>query len=892
MSGWRTSLRIAYREARRARGRTALVLAMIALPVLALSFTAATYDMLQLTPAERLARTLGTADAELTWVSGGAVVQYPMGDGYSSDHAAESDPPTTADILALLPAGSRAIPVNRTHWSRARTTTRTGEVQTYSFDIADPLARGLAKLVAGRAPADGTEVTVNARMLRHFGAEIGSTLRVGGDHRSEYTVVGVVEMASTLREVVILPPEAWPSAVDNWLVDTPDPVGWAQVRELNRHGILVTSRAVTLDRPPASELSIGATSPGPDVTGLSIMALVAGLGVLEVVLLVGPALAVGARHRRRDLALVAAAGGAPAHLRRIVLADGVVLGAGGAAIGIALGVAAAIAGRPLIETWLLHFRLDGYRVNPPWLLAIAGLAVVTGMLAALAPAYTAARQDVVASLTGRRGIVRTHRRWPAIGLALATGGTALAGYGAWRTTTGLILNGLAMAEFGLVLCTPSLVGLLARLGPLLPLAPRIALRDTARNRAATAPAISAVMAAVTGSVAIGVYLVSDEQRNQASLRPAVPAGYVTVHTAGSEPDLDPRSVQRLATTAGLPVTDLAELRTPSCPAGSPAGAYCSLSLRMPAERECPVLWSFAPGEADQRRALADERCRQPEHSYYGAHQRTLVDNGTALPILTGARPDDLERAITTLAAGGVVVTDPRYLVNGTVTVEINWNSDGPPEDRETMVLPAYALRTGLDATREIYSPGALERTGLTAYRSGLLLATSSTPSAAQQEKFTSALHELSPDLTVEVERGPPKSQTDVMLIVLAIAAGLITLGAAGIATGLAAAAGRAELSTLAAVGASPRLRRALSLCQAGLIAGLGSLLGIVAGLVTSYAILIAFNQRYAGTWPIREPYPILLPWRILAVVAVVPLVAMLGAGLLTRSGLPVERRTD
>ena len=40
VGSWRAALRIARREARRARGRTALVLAMIALPVLALSFTA------------------------------------------------------------------------------------------------------------------------------------------------------------------------------------------------------------------------------------------------------------------------------------------------------------------------------------------------------------------------------------------------------------------------------------------------------------------------------------------------------------------------------------------------------------------------------------------------------------------------------------------------------------------------------------------------------------------------------------------------------------------------------------------------------------------------------------------------------------------------------------
>jgi putative ABC transport system permease protein len=128
-------------------------------------------------------------------------------------------------------------------------------------------------------------------------------------------------------------------------------------------------------------------------------------------------------------------------------------------------------------------------------------------------------------------------------------------------------------------------------------------------------------------------------------------------------------------------------------------------------------------------------------------------------------------------------------------------------------------------------------------------------------------------------------------VVLALVAGIITLGAAAIATGLAAADGRADLGTLAAVGASPRVRRALSLSQSGVIAGLGSLLGAGAGLGASTAVLFALNQRYAGIWPAPTPYPITVPWLNLGVaLLVVPLIAMLGAGLLTRSRLPIERR--
>ena len=57
------------------------------------------------------------------------------------------------------------------------------------------------------------------------------------------------------------------------------------------------------------------------------------------------------------------------------------------------------------------------------------------------------------------------------------------------------------------------------------------------------------------------------------------------------------------------------------------------------------------------------------------------------------------------------------------------------------------------------------------------------------------------------------------------------------------------------------------------------------------AIVMALNQRYADIWPGPPTMPILVPWVSLAVsLLIVPLIAMLGAGLLTRSRLPIERR--
>ncbi|SCL51314.1 putative ABC transport system permease protein [Micromonospora citrea] len=897
VGSWWAALRIARREARRARGRTALVLAMITLPVLVLTFTAVSWDMSDLTRAERNDRQLGTADAELLWVARGPVFQDAWGEGWGSpgDNLVPAGPVTAAQVTALLPAGSRVVPLRRWVAFDARVGERVvGGVTGREVDLADPLGRGLARFHSGRAPAGPDEIAASPAALRRLDVRPGGTVTSGDGARS-WRVVGVAEYPDDLGPVVTLYPSTEGRAAEpesSWLVDLPGGVDEALFRRLNEQGVVV--RARTPAPPSGTGSPPFATSTGMDVEGMSVSVLVGGLGLLEVVLLVGPAFAVGVRRRRRDLALVAVAGGDDAHLRRIVLADGVVLGALGAATGVTLGVAAAFAGRPLVEQHLYGARFGGYRCWPEALVAIAAVAVLTGVLAALAPAWAAARQDVVAGLAGRRVPPAHRRRWPVAGLALTVGGAALAAFGAARTAPAVLLVGLILGELGLVLATPTLVGLLARLGRSLPLAPRIALRDASRNRSSAAPAISAVMAAVAGSVAVGAYLASDRARSDAMYAPSLPPGtvLVTLPEDGADPAPDRRggrpNLEQVAGSArdhlgARTVVPVAEAR---CGVGADP---CSVSPVLPPERACPWPSRDGLGRAEQRRALADARCTG-DHAPYGTYFQAVVDDGTVLPALTGAGPAEVAAATAVLRAGGVVVTDPRYVVDGRVDVVVARSGpDGSVAPPPTTV-DGYAFRTGLGAQRLLVSPQAADRLGLTAHPVGWAVSADGAPGEERQERFRTALRPFGVQL--EFESGGSGDDERPALLLLAAAAGVITLGAAGMATGLAAAEGRADLSTLAAVGAAPGLRRLLSLCQAGVIAVSGSVLGIGAGLGSAVIILTALNRRYAEMWPVQDPYPVLVPWATLGVLLVVPLVAMLGAGLFTRSRLPVERRLD
>ena len=152
------------------------------------------------------------------------------------------------------------------------------------------------------------------------------------------------------------------------------------------------------------------------------------MALIEVVLLAGPAFAVGARRQSRSLALMAATGGTPRQARRVVLGSAVVLGGVASLIGVAAGIGF---GRALVPVLQAHSSTWFGPVEFPWLhlLGIAGFGLLSAFLAAVVPATIASRQDVVAVLAGRRGDRKPSLRSPILGVVLLGAGVAGAAYG-------------------------------------------------------------------------------------------------------------------------------------------------------------------------------------------------------------------------------------------------------------------------------------------------------------------------------------------------------------------------------------------------------------------------------------------------------------------------------
>jgi putative ABC transport system permease protein len=453
----------------------------------------------------------------------------------------------------------------------------------------------------------------------------------------------------------------------------------------------------------------------------------------------------------------------------------------------------------------------------------------------------------------------------------------------------VILCGVILFELGLVAFTPALVGLVARLGRWMPVALRIALRDTSRNRTAAAPAISAVMAAVVGTIAIGVVFISANAKDAAEI--AGQPGDVMVYqiskdSPGGERAVPADAIERLR--AVMPVASTHDIKLPTCT------GQCFVHPKVPAAVACPYAGDVLrrpPNPDEQRAARADQRCDGvgQVHRYFGGTYGN--DNGLVVVLdaasagaMVSMPAEDVEAVNAAMRGGAVVVSDARYLDNGRAMLGIG--EFGSDEPERIVNAPGFLLPHGAESPIAMLTSQTATTLGFGVIPFGTLVKTSRMPTVDEQDAAQAA---LGSEYSLIVDRSSEPDKT--ILVVLAIVAAVITLGTAAFATGLLAADGRADLATLGAVGASPRMRKALSLSQSGVIAGLGSLLGAAAGLGVSTAVLAALNQRFADSWPSPTPFPIEVPWLnvALAVIAV-PLLAMLGASLLTRSQLPIERR--
>ncbi len=566
----RAALRVARRDALRAKGRTLLIAVMIGLPVLLVSAVDVIARSADDGPAQRVWRTLGThpkLQARFT----GWNIGLPMAQSPDAETASPVDPDASgpahlpdaerarAGLAAALPPGDRLATVHDAHDARLRIEdprahdgSRFVRADLHEAAWTDPRLAGLVTLTSGRLPAKDGEVTVTASFARHLGVGVGDTMQLelpgraaadstaptgavspaGGEGRLRLVdVVGVARLhedrntRAVLGTPGLLPATDTPGYGNDTLYAVgPSPVTWNDVLRLNRLGAVVVSRAVFADPPPASDVPAVPNSSGTFAAAdAAVAATAVGLVLLEVALLAGPAFAVGARRTIRNLALVSASGGNRRQIAAIVLAGGLVVGFGASVAAAGLGAGVGAAALPVLE----HYEHGDFAHTDVRLLDLSLIVLVgtlTAVAAAVVPAWQASRVDVVAALAGRRGPLVTPRRVPVLGVVAVAVGVGLAALGAATAEPLPLLAGTAVVTLGMIATAGSIVELLARAARRLPVAARMALRDAARQRGRTAPAVGAVMAAVTGSVAISLYVAALDHHDHLTYRPSAAPG--------------------------------------------------------------------------------------------------------------------------------------------------------------------------------------------------------------------------------------------------------------------------------------------------------------------------------------------------------------------------------
>ncbi|MEV3937108.1 FtsX-like permease family protein [Glycomyces sp. NPDC049804] len=923
----RLAFRIARREAWRYKGRSALSITLLGLPLLGVAIGASAFDTIQLSEEETAEQYLGSNDAYIelalpgvpieqqNWNSRWIVYDVPVG----TDGDAER-PVADSEILAALPEGSTMVPYSLGTEGTAlpvRTSDGLAHVQGYGYDLgAGQYEDAGLEYLEGSAPGGG-EAVINEAAADLLGIGVGDELVVDDASVPDaLKVTGIVEMPWNLNEPFVIA-DSIPSTATGWLLDTPETLTEEQARTLNELGVTVWGGSL-LHLPPGPGYM--ETSNAVDEAQLMIYGLIVVAVVMEVVLLAGPAFAISARRRTREFALMSANGATPGQIRNTVLAGGLLFGLVAAALSLAIGIGLVAAGLPWLEQLFGH-RSAGLRVMPALQASLVAAAVVTGLLAALTAAISASRVNVIAALTGRTSRNRGTKRWMVLGVAVAGAGVAAGAGGVVLWSLPLMAAAIILTQLGLVVSTPALLAGAAKLSRRLPVSPRMAMREAGRNRGSAASAIAAVIGVVAAGMAFSMIATAEEVRQAQDQERILPEGTMTL-MVGKVADDEPIDWEAALAEAeghlesrfdGVELTPVTEYSGwGGCGAvaeGPDQDVSCSWGAVRPEENRCSY-W-----DADRSTEAADEAAIEaarddPRCDELLAESWNYVEeiSGSTDPAVVAAFTDlegaELDRAVSVLEEGGVLVADEWAVTDaGTVRLQQQisiWNADGSgsTEPQEAYLeLPAMAVERGqLGLDQMFLGPGAAEAMGMapSPSRQHFLVSTSTEPESADLEALEAVFFQTIADgeayASVEVADYDDPFIAYVVMAVTGLCA-LIAFGATAVSTGLIVAEQRRDMTVLGAVGAAPGLRKRFAMWQSVVIAVFGTALGTLAGFVGFALIRETMNRPLQTSYPFQTLYGWELPWASFAIILLaVPLVAALGALVFTKAKLPSERR--
>ncbi len=363
-----------------------------------------------------------------------------------------------------------------------------GSINTFDLRAENPAGvylRPMLSLLSGHFPTGAHEVALTAGVASSFNARVGDNVTIDGVTRR---VVGlVVNPQNLLDEFALVVP--------------------GQVTSPSDITVLFDGRA------PSSKSHLSAfvqnvnsiPTNGFNPETITIAALVLGMTLLALVSIGG--FTVLAQRRLRSIGMIESLGATDRHVRYVVRANGLVVGAVGSILGVVLGFLAWFAYRPHLEQ-SSHHDIGLFAI--PWL--VVALAVVLGIaatfFAASRPARLITKVPIVSALSGRPAPPRQIHRSAIPGVAFFVGAFLLLGYagagsGSQPHTPELVFGLVALIP-GIILLSPFFLTLCARIGRSAPVAIRLALRDLSRYRARSGSALSAISVGILIAVVISL----------------------------------------------------------------------------------------------------------------------------------------------------------------------------------------------------------------------------------------------------------------------------------------------------------------------------------------------------------------------------------------------------
>ena len=862
--GLRPLARLAWRELTRRKKRTLLVMLMVAIPMMVLTFTSVA------------ARTVNTDDDQ---ARAHALHLGPIADVRLDGNHRGLRPGSTTELSPSraskpsLPAGARSVEVVSTPGRHLIGPKQRLFVNIEQSAWGDPLLANQYLLQSGAWPATPSDVAVSSDYSRAAGLHVGGHVDLTIPKLS-LNVVGIYDKRDRLRETalamvtssVLTPaPQGTESFIDLGPSPSTDQL-FAFSSGLDRSSWKAEYPTTFLryDYGTKTVISTGGNSSSSRLVAMQI-GLVIALFLLGVIS--AAAFAVGAKRQLRQLGLVAANGGDPRQVGRMITLQGTLAAGLGTALGLFLGFAAVAVVAPYAN------RIEGYVVPglvlQPLDWALAAIAsVVAGTVAAGLAARQVRRVPVLSALGGRRPLPSLDARFPIVGTICT-----ILGLGVLYASTGIGLGnhwivvaaGAIVVIIGGLITAPYLVSRLEPAAHRFGGALRIAARRTARHRSRTGPLLGAIMASSAVAIGAAALILSSDAGYRANYKPGMPTNQIILDRLYHGDSAD-----RTATPVAYSMA-LAERITAVIP-GSRAATYVDLARPTGAPRGLSI------------RSLGNIRLA----AYVGSEE-LLRNLGASEAVI------DQFRSGKALLSGAANTGDT--VVNATTThIDDEGNiSDERVESYHVATSGWSAPAIGYNALTQI--PGECQRTDSPCGSVVLLL----TPTQAQSLGFStattsvlvtapkalttsqqSALRTLRDDFQAEADAASIAAgsltvdapylyfeefstfPTNLLQLVASGAALILALLVTGIALALATNDNTSDDATLTALGAGPGFRRRVRGWEGALLAGMGVVLAVPIGFLPA----IAFRQaRQNGD-------PIVFPWMTVGLlVVVVPLAA-------------------